>query len=99
MRMSLEEAIRHAPTDIADLRQEWGADSVERAITHHQKRQLRCNTADGTTSDRDGQRSRYLDWCERDEKRYEASKAMVFCTFFRGDIGNSCSRMARGLAP
>lgn len=99
MRMTLAEAISHAPEHMAALRLEWADQRLRRAVDHHAKRGLRCDTAAGTTSDRDGNRSRFVNWTKRDATRYENDRGSVFYTFFWGDIANSCSRLARGLKP
>lgn len=95
--VNLAQAMADSPTAVYLDRKKWGDDLFDKAVAHHTARRLRADLSAGTTTDVDGQRSRFVqyDWGHE----YENAPHHVYFDFFRGAVCNSCSRLARGLAP
>ena len=101
MRMTLSQACEHAGTAVHMDRQkadeQFGAGLFDKAIEHHTKRGLSVDLTKGTTRDRAGLQSRFINYIG--EQTYTDAPHFVWFDFFRGAVLNSCSRMARGLEP
>jgi hypothetical protein len=101
--VTLEQSLEWSATEVYLVRRKaaenWadGAALFDKAVAHHKARRLRANVKLGTTRDRDGWRSRYVDYDWASD--YEQHPSFVFHDFFRGAILNSIDRMARGLEP
>ena len=76
---------------------QFGQDAFEQALAYHSALNLRADITLGTTYDRNGQCSGFLayDWAER----YTGDPEAIWNDFFRPAVGNSASRISRGLAP
>lgn len=96
-KISLAQAMDMAPDQVAEDRHKVGADLFDRAVDHHTRRRLVADVGQGTTRDRDGRRSRYVDYDWADH--YSECPDHIWPDFFRGEVLNSCSRMRRGLTP
>lgn len=97
MQITLARAVELSNGDADADRKKWGADLFNKALAHHEKRQLVANLETGTTRDRDGVRSQFTayDWADT----YKADPGAIYFDFFRPAISNSCDRMRRGLEP
>jgi hypothetical protein len=99
--VTLNEAMDAAPEDVRAYRaradEQFGAGLFDKAVAHHNNLRLRANISNGTTQDKHGQKSKYIDynWAHV----YEDAPHLIWHDFFSGTIMNSCSRMARGLKP
>lgn len=99
--VTLNEAMDAAPEDVradrARADEQFGAGLFDKAVAHHNNLRLRANISNGTTRDKYGETSRFIDynWAHV----YEDAPNLIWHDFFGGTIMNSCSRMARGLRP
>lgn len=99
--VTLSEAMSAAGTAVyLDRRQadeQFGPGLFDTAIEHHTALRLRADIVRGTTRNRHGLTSRWVnyDWADT----YVEAPHFVWFDYFRPFILNSCSRMARGLAP
>jgi hypothetical protein len=99
--VTLNEAMDAAATavyvDRKKADQQFGVGLFDKAVAHHNNLGLRANISKGTTRNKRGQQSKYVnyDWAHV----YEDAPHFIWYDFFRGVIMNSCSRMARGLEP
>lgn len=94
-RYTLAQASELATDDVASARQyaelEFGAGLFDRAMAHHEARNLRATLGAGETRDSGGIIARYVGG-------HTCQAAHVWFDFFRGHVMNSVSRMARGLS-
>lgn len=99
--VTLAEAIDAAPEDVRAYRaradEQFGVGLFDKAVAHYTKLRLRANVTKGTTQDKHGETSQFLNYDLA--HFYEAYPHHVWSSFFSGTIMNSCSRMARGLKP
>ena len=94
--MKLADTLQHV--DFTPLLIAWGEATVGQAL-RHPALGLSADTDAGTTRNRRGNQSRFLNWTSTDASVYQGRPAAVFWDFFRGSIANSCSRIDRGLTP
>lgn len=74
---------------------QFGPGLFDKAVEHHVKRGLRADIKAGITRDREGIKSRFVNynWAAQ----YQNAPHFVWFDFFRPAILNSCSRLSRGL--
>lgn len=95
--MRLSDTIPHV--DFTPMTIAWGEPIVAQAIKHHLALGLEADPIKGTTRNRHGNQSRFLDWTQANIDMHVGCPSAIFYSFFRGSIANSCSRIARGLTP
>lgn len=94
---AMDAASEYVRADRAKADQQFGAGLFDQAVAHHTSLRLRANVTTGTTQNRYGQLSKYINY--NWSHVYEEAPHHIWHDFFRGTIMNSCSRMARGLKP
>lgn len=91
--MQLSDTVVYLDKQKAD--KQYGPGLFDQAVKHHVKRGLRADIKAGTTRDRDGIKSRFVDYDWADQ--YQDAPHFVWFDFFLPAILNSCSRLSRGL--
>lgn len=77
---------------------EFGLGAFDIAFAHWCARRLSADTDTGTVRDREGIKSRFLDYGTMAD-HYAAQPSHVWHDFFAPVLLNSCSRLHRGLKP
>lgn len=98
-KITLRQAMEAAGTAVYLDRQkadaQFGPGLFDKAVAYHEKRNLRAYIESGTTWDRDGMRTRFVNYDGGGQ--YREAPHFVWFDFFRGTIMNSVSRLSRGL--
>lgn len=99
--ITLQQAMDVAATTVyLDRRkfdEQFGPGLFDKAVEHHTKKRLRADIETGTTYRERGWVAQFVsyDW----EDHYKDAPHFVWFDFFLPIIGNSVSRMSRGLEP
>ncbi len=97
MRITLKESLDHSATEAYLQSKDWPAEVFSQAVAHHLKQGLRANLSTGEVRSNSGWVSRFSNYNWQAD--YEGALNLVYYDFFRGMVGNSRSRIVRGLAP
>lgn len=102
MKYSVQEAADTFSSDFAETRASansaFGLGAFDIAFAHWCARKLIADTNTGVVRDREGIKSRFLDYGTMAD-HYAAQPSHVWHDFFSPVLMNSCSRLHRGLKP